>query len=350
MTGTDRGIDRLLDRSVLPGYSALGYWCRRQGWAADDPRPGALLGRRAVVTGAGGGLGEAIALGLGRLGATVHLVVRSRSRADAALERIATSLERDGLTPELVVEECDVSDLSSVRTFSAELARRLGRSGSALDVLVHNAGVLPGTRTESADGHELTVATHVLGPVLMTELLLPVLGASAPGARVVLMASGGMYTQPIPADDPDYCVGRYQGSIAYARSKRMQVELTPLLARRWSPQDVSVYAMHPGWADTPGVASSLPLFRTLTRPLLRSTGAGADTAVWLAATAPTPPTGTFWHDRQQRPTSYRSATEPDPEQVETLWTWVRDATGLRCSLPSRCVPPQPRRSRRAAAT
>lgn len=328
MTSPDHGFDRILDRSIVGGYSALGYRLRRRAWATDDPRPGALVGRRALVTGAGSGLGEATALGLARLGATVHLLVRSPRRADATIERITAALEHEGLTADLVVEVCDVSDLAAVRSFATDFAQRLASEESSLDVLIHNAGVLPDTRTESTDGHELTVATHVLGPVLMTDLLRPTLAAGAPGARVVFVASGGMYTQPLPADDPDYCIGRYQGTTAYARSKRMQVELTPLLAERWSPDGVSVYAMHPGWADTPGVASSLPLFRTLTGPLLRSTPAGADTVIWLAATSATPATGTFWHDRQQRPTSYRSSTEPDPGQVEALWAWVRDATRL----------------------
>ena len=89
-----------------------------------------------------------------------------------------------------------------------------------------------------------------------------------------------------------------------------------------------MHVMHPGWADTPGVASSLPLFRTLTRPLLRDAESGADTVVWLAATQPPPPGGRFWQDRAERPTHYRSATrETDPER-ERMWQWVLDAAGL----------------------
>lgn len=324
----DHGLDRVLDRAVLPGYSAIGYQIRRRGWADDDPRPGSLHGRRALVTGAGGGLGEATALGLARLGATVHLLVRSSERAGPAVERISAELERHGSSGSLEVEECDVSDLSSVHRFADDFVSRLNRTGQPLDVLVHNAGVLPEQRTASADGHELTVATHVLGPVLMTELLLPVLGASESGARVVLVASGGMYAQALPADDPDFNEGRYQGAVAYARSKRMQVELTPVLAERWAPYGVAVHAMHPGWADTPGVASSLPLFRLITRPVLRSTEAGADTIVWLAATEPAPESGGFWHDRSRRPTSYGSGKAPTPAEVDRVWDWVRAASGL----------------------
>lgn len=56
--------------------------------------------------------------------------------------------------------------------------------------------------------------------------------------------------------DPDFRQGNYSGAVAYARSKRMQVEFTPLMARRWAADRISVYVMHPGWADTPGVARS----------------------------------------------------------------------------------------------
>ncbi|WP_182377666.1 SDR family NAD(P)-dependent oxidoreductase [Nocardioides sp. WS12] len=325
--GSDTGLDRLLDRLVVPGYSAIGHRLRRRHWVG-DPAPGSLAGKRAVVTGAGGGLGEATALDLARLGAIVHLVVRSQGRAREAVERITATLREEGIEALLEVEECDVSDLDSVRRFAVGFGERLERDGSALDVVVHNAGVLPAERTTSAQGHELTVATHVLGPVLMTDLLLPALGRAAGGARVVLVASGGMYTQALPVGDPDFTQGEYRGAVAYARSKRMQVELVPLLTERWRAHGTAVHAMHPGWADTPGVASALPAFRLVTRVVLRAPAAGADTITWLAATEPAPTGGQFWHDREVRPTSYRSATVATPADVATIWEWVREATAL----------------------
>lgn len=314
-------LDTALDRTVLPGYSKIGYWLRRRSWPDDDPRPGSLADRRALVTGANSGLGKATALGLARLGAAVHLVVRNEERGAAALEEV----RREVPDAELHLELCDVSDLADVRRAAADLLARLDR----VDVLVHNAGSLPAERTESADGHELTVATHVLGPVLMTELLRPVL--SGHDARVVLVSSGGMYTQKLPAHDPDYLRGTYQGAVAYARSKRMQVELAPVLQQRWGPEGIAVHVMHPGWADTPGVASSLPLFRALSKPLLRDAEAGADTIVWLAATEPAPVGGHFWQDRVERPTHYRKATRHTPDELDRMWAWVREATGLDAS-------------------
>ena len=314
-------LDTALDRTVVPGYSKIGYWLRRSSWPADDPRPGSLAGRRALVTGASSGLGKSTALGLATLGATVHLLVRNEERGQAAIEEIRQQLPE----AELHLELCDLSDLDDVRRAAADLVARLDR----VDVLVHNAGALPADRTESPDGHELTVATHVLGPVLLTELLRPALAGH--DARVVLVTSGGMYTQRLPVHDPDYEHGSYKGAVAYARSKRMQVALTPLLQERWGADGIAVHVMHPGWADTPGVASSLPLFRAVTRPILRDAEAGADTIVWLSATEPAPPPGRLWMDRAERPTHYRRGTRETAEERDRMWAWVRDATGLDAS-------------------
>lgn len=317
-------LDRVLDRSVVGGYTNLGYLARRGHWAA-DPAPDALEGARVLVTGAGSGLGEAAALGLAGLGATVHLLGRSTERVQPAIDRITGALEDRGLSPRLEAEACDVSDLDQVRRFARGFGARLAESGDALDAVVHNAGSLPSERTTSVDGHELTMATHVLGPVLMTDLLVPALRRSTRGARVVLVSSGGMYAQALPVDDPEYAEGPYRGAVAYARSKRVQVEITPLLAERLGADGIAVHAMHPGWADTPGVASSLPLFRTLTRPLLRSSAQGADTIVWLVGSEPAPPTGLFWHDRAARPTSYAGRNAPTDDQRNQLWSWIQDA-------------------------
>ena len=187
-------LDTVLDRAVVPGYTRVGYRLRQPGWADIDPAPDALRGRTALVTGANRGIGQAIAAGLTRLGATVLLTVRDKERGMRARDEISAALP----DADVRVEVCDVSDLAAVRAFAADLAGRLSR----LDVLVHNAGVLPATRTETGEGHEITLATHVLGPVLLTELLLPVL-ANSPDPRVIFMSSGGMYTQALPAATPN---------------------------------------------------------------------------------------------------------------------------------------------------
>ncbi|MEU7482251.1 SDR family NAD(P)-dependent oxidoreductase [Lentzea sp. NPDC042327] len=319
MSGLPGVLDSAMDRLVVPGYSRWGYRLRRAGWPATDPEPGALRGGLAVVTGAGTGLGKATALGLARLGAAVVLVVRDEVKGRAARDEIIAAVP--GAV--VFVRLCDVSSLASVRRFASDLLGEFDR----VDVLVHNAGTMPAKRTTSVDGHELTLATHVLGPLLLTELLRSLL-VSSPDARVVFVSSGGMYTQRLRAGDPEYRDGEYRGATAYARTKRMQVALVPVLAERYRADGIGVHGMHPGWADTPGVASSLPGFHRLTRPLLRTAEEGADTVVWLAATSPVPRTGRFWHDRRERTTHYLPTTAERRADIAAFWAYCTNAAGL----------------------
>ncbi|MDR7253108.1 NAD(P)-dependent dehydrogenase (short-subunit alcohol dehydrogenase family) [Nocardioides sp. BE266] len=310
-------VDTVMDRSLVLGYTTIGLAVRRAlpGWPADPPAD-ALRGRHVLVTGASSGLGTATVEGLAALGAVVHMLVRDEAKGAGVADRIRAS--QPGA--ELRLWRCDVADLDDVRRLAEAFAAEVGE----LHAVVHNAGVMPPTRTESPQGHELSMAVHLLGPVVMTEALRGVLS----GGRVVLVSSGGMYGQPLRADDPGYEKGDYSPTTSYARSKRWQVEMAPLLAERWAADDITVATMHPGWADTPGVQESLPTFRKLTRPVLRDDAQGADTSVWLAAVEPAPPTGRFWHDRVERPTSLLPKTRPDAATRDRAWAWLRAAADL----------------------
>ena len=248
----------------------------------------------------------------------MHLVVRNPKKGAGVLNELRVEQP----TAQLHLHTCDVSDLDDVRRFSEELAGEV----DSLAGIVHNAGAMPPERTEAAQGHEMTMALHVLGPLVMTEALLPALGKDK--GRVVMVTSGGMYTQRLPVHDPDYERGEYEPPVAYARSKRVQVSLLPILEQRWAPHGVHAYAMHPGWADTPGVVESLPGFYKVTKRILRDADEGADTSVWLCATDPAPEGGLLWHDRRPRPTHYMKRYRETPDQRDQMWRWVQDAAGL----------------------
>jgi len=301
-------LDTVLDRTVVAGFTNVGYRIRSRGWTASELRR--MQGEVVLVTGASSGLGLAAAEGFARLGASVWLVVRNRERGEEARARI---VERSG-NGDVHVGVCDLSELESVRQF----AGRFGDQASRLDVLVNNAGVMTEARAVSADGIELTLATNVVGPFLLTNLLIPLLEKSAP-ARVINVSSGGMYTQKLRVDDLQSERGDFDGPKVYARTKRAEVMLTEIWAEQLAGTGVVVHAMHPGWADTPGVQSSLPRFYERTRPLLRTPAQGADTIVWLgAATEPGRSSGRFWHDRRPRPTHVLPCTKETPRERERL--------------------------------
>lgn len=298
---SENPVDTVLDRSIALGYGNVGLQVRRHlpGWPADPPR---MDGAVVLITGAASGLGLASARRFAELGASVHALARDKARAAQAIGQ---------------PEACDLSDLGAVRAFAEDFARREPR----LDVLVNNAGVMPDERTLSPDGHELMFATHVLAPLALTELLAPTLG------RVINVSSGGMYGQSLPVGDWESERTRYSPKLLYARTKREQMVITELMAERLRDRGVVVHGMHPGWVDTEGVQRWMPLFRKLTRPIIRTPDQGADTIVWLgAAPEAAQQTGLFWHDRSPRPTHYRLGASPDSDgDRQALWRYCIDA-------------------------
>ncbi len=310
-------LDTILDRTVVVGYTNAGYRIRKGMWEPSELQ--SMDGKVVLVTGATSGLGLAAAEGFACLGATIWLAARSEQRGERARARIVARYPGSDVRVGL----CDLSDLESVRQF-AEL---LGGETRRLDVLVNNAGTLARERTLSVDGIELTFATNVLGPFLLTNLLIPLLEQSKP-AGIINVSSGGMYTQRLHLDDLQMAHEEFDGATAYARTKRAQVILTELWAERLRDRSVVVHAMHPGWADTPGLESSLPRFYALTKRLLRTPQEGADTILWLGAGARgARSSGGFWHDRRERPTHRVPWTKQTSQDHERLWAECERLSG-----------------------
>ena len=295
-----RALDTVLDRSVLGGYGKPGLAVRRRlgSWPADPPR---MDGKVVAVTGATSGIGLAAAQAFAALGATVHLVGRDEARTAKAAATV----------PRGIPALCDVSSLTSLEAFTSSWV-------GPLDVLVNNAGVMPPSRELTSDGIELTFATNVIGPFWLTSKLGPA------AARVITVSSGGMYGQRLD-DDLQNAVD-YKPVKAYARTKRAEVVLTEMWAQRLP--DVAVHAMHPGWADTPGVSSSLSTFSKVMKPILRTPEQGADTIVWLGGSPVALETsGLFWHDRRARPTHLLGLNKESAQARQRLWDTCEDLTG-----------------------
>jgi NAD(P)-dependent dehydrogenase (short-subunit alcohol dehydrogenase family) len=312
--GIGRALGRVVDPTIALSFDRTGFRIHSLAFDPDDLDVD-LSGRRFLVTGANSGIGYESALALADLGAEVVLLCRSDERGEAAAARIR---EQTG-NRRISVEVLDVSRLASVRSAAARLSKQ------PVDVLIHNAGVLPAERVETEDGLELTFATHVVGPFLLTRLLQPALEKSS-DARVVWVSSGGMYTRRLNTRDPNWKSRDYDGVIAYAETKRAQVVLAELWAKALEGTSVVVNSMHPGWADTPSVQTSLPSFYRLTRAFLRTPAEGADSVVWLAA-APreSQPTGSFFFDRAIRRTHLLPFTRESAQERSELWTLCEKA-------------------------
>lgn len=195
-----------------------------------------MRGKTVLVTGATDGVGRKVAIELGRLGADVLLHGRDRSRAEAAMAEI-----RGGGNSAVAFYRADLASLAQVRALAAAIRQDRPR----LDVLINNAGIgsrLEGPqRRESADGHELRFAVNYLAGFLLTRLLLPLIGASAP-ARIVNVASAGQ----APIDFADVMIARnYDGARAYAQSKLAQIMFTFDLADELRGAGVTVNCLHP---------------------------------------------------------------------------------------------------------
>lgn len=315
-------VDGMLEAAVVPSFTRVGPAVRSRLDHWHGPAPGDLAGRVVVITGATSGIGLAATRTWLAAGATVEIVARDAAKS----ARIADSLRAEFPAAGVGTTTADTADLDALRTAAEVLRSRHAR----IDALVHNAGALDAEHAYAPAGVEQTIASQVVGPFLLSALLFDPLCASEPG-RIVWTASGGMYTEPLSVEGLTIGPDGYRGTVAYARAKRAQVTLAAMMADRVDPTRLVVHAMHPGWARTPGVERSLPTFRRITGPLLRSPEQGADTLVWLATAsgAPVATTGRFWLDRRPRPIHRlgRTRASDTPAERARLWDWVADAAG-----------------------
>ena len=299
-----------MSKLSIAGFTNLGYLAHSRSFDSTLPR---MEGKTVLITGATGGLGLAAAHGLSSLGARLIIIGRSRPKIDTALETLSLNT---------IALQADLSLLSEVKRLASHLLSREDR----IDVLINNVGVLLPERETTTEGLEKTLATNLAGQFALTNTLAPLLVSSAP-ARIVNVSSGGMYAEKIRPDDLQSNGGRYRGATAYARTKRGQVILTEIWAGRLRGTGVVAHSMHPGWARTEGVRSSLPTFNRLMSPLLRSPEQGADTIVWLAASDEAgSSSGRFWFDRQEAPTHLSSATRETREERDQLWASLVELT------------------------
>src|SRR5260370_11762682 len=151
-----------------------------------------MQGKVCLVTGSTSGIGRVTALELAKMGATVVLACRDKSKGEATRDEIKAQNSNAAVDMLLA----DLSSQQSVRQLAQDFKERYSR----LDVLLNNAGAIFLRRSTTIDGFERTFAVNHLAPFLLTNLLLYTLKASAP-ARVVTVSSGAHQGATINFDD-----------------------------------------------------------------------------------------------------------------------------------------------------
>lgn len=264
-----------------------------------NPSDPQLKGRVAVITGATGGIGKEIARGLAGMGAEVIIGAREAARGESARKEIAAATGNGAVS----VLPVDVASVDWVRRFAAAVKAKHPR----VNILINNAGVWSTDRRESVEGRELTFATNVLGPYVLTTALLDALRAGAP-ARVINVVSS--LSSNYDVTDLEFRTRKWDGFKAYAQSKQALRILTGALAKKLEGSGVTINDVAPGFVKTELNRSArgfLPMMINFFAALMAVPAAqGADTPLW-AASAPELEgvTGKYFEKRKEGDAKFR---------------------------------------------
>lgn len=263
----------------------------------------------AVVTGATGGIGRWIALGLARAGYHVVLVGRSRTRGQETLAWIASRIP--GASLELLIT--DLSLLAATR----EAGRLIGGRYPEIKLLVNNAGVFNTRREMTEEGYDRVLATNHLAPFVLTQALLPALRAGAP-ARIINVGSSTSDRARIDPNDLELR-RRWTMMRAYSQSKLALMMTTFAYAKRLQGSGVVANVVHPGMVGSelvrdPGMVGAA--WRSIAT-LLLTEEQGADTPLHAAlAQQFTQASGVYFKKRRIARPNRRAL---DPALVAGVW-------------------------------
>jgi len=279
-----------------------------------------MQGKICLVTGSTSGIGRLAALELAKMGATIVLACRDKSKGEVARDEIKA--QNNDAPVDILL-----ADLSSQRAV-VQLAQDFKDRYARLDVLLNNAGAIFLRRSTTIDGLERTFAVNYLAPFLLTNLLLDILKASAP-ARVVTVSSGVHQGAVINFDDLQGEKG-YRGMRAYGQSKLATILFTHELAKRLQGTNVTANCLHPGTVATNFGNDNGPVLSFIIKLVMRtgiSPEKGAETSVYLASSPDVEGvTGKYFSDCRE----VRSSNESyDDAIAQRLWEVSAELTKLQ---------------------
>ena len=260
-----------------------------------------------MVTGTTSGIGYEVALALAQLGAHVVMVGRTADRAQAARQQL---ISRGVPDDRLDGVGADLSRPAQVAQLAASLAARY----PALDILVNNAGCYPAARVITPEGFEESWATNVLAYEIFTTVLRPSIEAAA--GRVVYVSSSMSFG--LNVNDLAWEKRVWSGMRAYSQTKQADTMLAWAWQRRFDGSGAVVNVAHPDGTATNIAGRQRGVWGLLTRfafSTQRPPAAGADTAVWLAASPEVTGGGGFYVRRSPRDNQYQD----DVDASEHLW-------------------------------
>ncbi len=222
------------------------------------------LQKNALITGATGAIGKAIARQMTEKGYNVTIVARDEGKAKKAVAEIQRATGNQNINLLLA----DLSRKSEIQRIAADWA-------GPLHVLINNAAATPRRREETPEGIEMQFATNVLGYFWMIENFTPFLKEGAP-SRIVNVAS--YWAGDLDINDLECRRRSYNNDMVYRQSKQANRMLTAVFAEKLKPFGIAVNAVHPG--DVNSVLSNNLGYGGHETP-----DQGADTPVW-AATSP----------------------------------------------------------------
>jgi NAD(P)-dependent dehydrogenase (short-subunit alcohol dehydrogenase family) len=237
-----------------------------------------MQGKTVLITGADGGIGSETTRGLAKKGATIVMACLDLNDARPVYEEI----KHESGNENIELMQIDLASLSSVREFAKQFSQKYRH----LDVLINNAGIFCWNREETQEGFERTIGVNLLGPFLLTHLLLPIL-TQTPGGRILNVASNAYFQGKIDLSDL-HLKKKYKGVNAYNSSKLAVVFFTQKLAERLKGTDITVNVLHPGHAATniwnmwPGKWYQALLFKIL-KKFMHPTVEAAQNSIYLAS-------------------------------------------------------------------
>jgi len=227
--------------------------------------------RTAIITGAYGAIGQAIAEGVALKGYRVILVGRDQKK----LEQTCSMLKIKSKNEDVRYETVDLGLKRDIEVFA-------NRWNEPLHLLINNAATAPRTRTETSEGIEVQWATNVLGYYWMTQHFHPFM-AGLPDARIVNVAS--YWAGGLDFHDLQFRNRPYDNDVAYRQAKQANRMISAVFAERLKQHGIMVNACHPGdvnsklsnafgfgGSETPAEGAATPLYLVLSPEMAGITG------------------------------------------------------------------------------